>query len=206
MRTFMAALSLLAAVVPVSAQMHYVHRKLDWFTDMLGMSLWDDGHIMYVGTKDDPEMPERERTYDLYLDGVNYTADMFVGRHEVIPGRFEPDGNLWFHAYFYDSEGKRRSHVFRSKTDYVAEKWGMEYFATGHYRVTSRGDVAMMLGADPNDANAGYDLWLNDRNVTLEMFGPNRFRFGAPGILFETGDMFWTGSSPGWSPMDVYLN
>ncbi|MEP0767174.1 MAG: hypothetical protein HRF45_11610, partial [Fimbriimonadia bacterium] len=71
----------------------------------------------------------------------------------------------------------------------------MEYFATSHYRVTSRGDVAMMLGADPNDANAGYDLWLNDRNVTLEVFGPNRFRFGAPGILFETGDMFWTGSS-----------
>lgn len=57
----MAALSLLVALVPVSAQMHYVYRKLDWFTDMLGMRLTDDGHVPYVGTKDDPELSTLSR-------------------------------------------------------------------------------------------------------------------------------------------------
>ncbi|MEP0767632.1 MAG: hypothetical protein HRF45_13995, partial [Fimbriimonadia bacterium] len=194
MRTVLALLSVTVLVCLADAQPRYLHRKLDWFTDTPWVWLMDDGRILYGGTKDDPELPDRERTYDLYVDGVNYTADMFVGRHNVVGGSYMADGNLWFHAYFYDAEGKWRGHAFRNKTDYVAEKWGMSY-QSSWFKVNARGDVAVMISADPNDANAGYDLWLNDRNVTLEVFGPNRFRFGAPGILFETGDMFWTGSS-----------
>lgn len=196
-------LALTVLMAAAMAQLDYVHRRLDWFTDVPWVRLMDNGRILYGGTKDDPELTYK--TYDLYVDGVNYTADMFVGWHDVVGGSYRPDGNLWFHAYFYDSEGKWRGHAFRNKTDYVAEKWGMAY-QSSYSEVNARGDVAIMISVDPNDGNAGYDLWLNDRNVTLEVFGPNRFRFGAPGILFDTGDMFWTGSSPGWSPMDVYLN
>ncbi len=200
----LAVLALMVATLACAwAQSHYVHRKLDWFTDVPWVRLMDNGTILYGGTKDDPELTYK--TCDLYLDGENYTADMFVGRHKVVGARYEADGNLWFHAYFYDPEGKWIGHAFRNKTDYVAENWGMAY-ESSYWEVNARGDVAIMLSVDPNDGNAGYDLWLNDRNITLETFGPDRFRFGAPGILFETGDMFWTGSSPGWSPMDVYLN
>lgn len=175
----------------LSGAQTYTHKLLGAHGYVFGGGINDAGDYWYTA-QEDPDATNYEATSDLYVNGANFSSQVFGGDwHRVYRPYVSEKGSVLWLASSGEPHAAR-IHMFADREDYSGPTYG-DAANCGESVYNQSGHFALGVSQSPG-TQYPFDTWIRDRNISEEVLGPNR-GWSQPTYLAADGTLFWSGAN-----------